>query len=103
MHLAEKSVLLVVARVLWAFDIVAAKDAQGKDIQVSSDFGTAYEHSVIASLKPFPVQFKMRSLEGREVIETMVHEAEHLWADLKLDMYKYSPAWSVTISSAARV
>lgn len=88
MHLAEKSVLLVAARILWAFDIVPAKDAQGNEIQVSSDFGTAYEHSVIASLNPFPVQFKLRSPERREVIETLFQEAEHQWSDLKLDMYE---------------
>jgi hypothetical protein len=34
MHLGSASVLLNIARVLWAFDVGAAKDAQGKDVDV---------------------------------------------------------------------
>ena len=87
MHLAEKSVLLVAARVLWAFDIVPAKDVQGNDIQISADPATAYEHTVIASPKPFPVKFVPRSSLRQNAIREMYQDAEALWADLKLDLY----------------
>lgn len=34
MHLGSASVLLNIARILWAFNVGAAKDAQGRDIDV---------------------------------------------------------------------
>ena len=55
MHLAERSVLLIAAPMLWAFDTVFAKDVQAKDMNVSADLGTVYHHSAVGSLKLFSV------------------------------------------------
>lgn len=87
MHLAERSVLLVAARVLWAFDIIPAKDALGRDIEVSADPATAYHHNVVGSPKPFPVQFKVRSEQRRKTIEASFKNAQEVWDGMSLDLY----------------
>ena len=79
--------LLVAARVLWAFDIIPAKDALGRDIAVSADPATAYHHSVVGSPKPFPVQFKSRTEQRRKTIEASFNEALETWDEMKLDLY----------------
>ena len=55
MHLAERSVLLIAAPMLSAFDAVFAKDVHGKDINVSADTETVYHHTDVGSLNLFSV------------------------------------------------
>jgi cytochrome P450 len=69
MHLAEASVLLLVARILWAFDVRRARDAEGREIPVSADPETRYENTIIASPKVFPVAFALRGEERRGIVE----------------------------------
>ena len=88
MHLAEASVLLLVARLLWAFDIVPATDSNGKQLQVSADIVTAYEHSIIASPKVFPISFKVRSHARGQVIRESYKDALAKWEDMKLDLFR---------------
>jgi cytochrome P450 len=37
MHLAEASMLLLVSRIPWAFNLTTAKDKDGRDINVTAD------------------------------------------------------------------
>lgn len=37
MHVAEGTLMLSIARILWAFSIAKAKDSQGKEIEVEQD------------------------------------------------------------------
>ncbi|KIW87145.1 uncharacterized protein Z519_12256 [Cladophialophora bantiana CBS 173.52] len=49
-HVAEGTLLLAMARILWAFDIAKAKDAQGREIEVDQDELT---QSIAARPLPF--------------------------------------------------
>jgi cytochrome P450 len=50
MHVAEGTMMLTMARILWGFDITPAKDAQGKDIYVDPD---AVTQSIASRPMPF--------------------------------------------------
>ncbi len=52
MHFPDRSVLLVAARVMWAFDTVSA---EGEDIIALADPETAYHHRAVGSPKPLLV------------------------------------------------
>jgi cytochrome P450 len=86
MHLAEASVLLVAARLLWAFDIVPDCDDKGEPLPVTDDVVNAYEHRVIASPKTFPVNFRLRSEERGKVIEDSFNQALTVWNSMCLDL-----------------
>lgn len=64
-----------------------ARDAAGRPIPVTADFDRDYDHSVVASPKPFPVVFMVRSEERRQTILRSFQEAEHIWDEMKLDLY----------------
>ncbi|KAK5034186.1 hypothetical protein LTS07_003106 [Exophiala sideris] len=87
MHLAERSVMLVAARILWAFEIEPARDAEGNIVPVTADFDKAYDHSVVASPKPFPVSFKVRSEKRKQVILESFRDAESTWEEINLDLF----------------
>ena len=88
MHLAEASVLLLVARLLWAFDITLAKDGQGNDLAVCADPLTAYDNSIIANTKVFPVSFTLRSQARGKVIRDSYQEALSMWTDMGMDLFR---------------
>ena len=56
--------MLLVARLLWAFDITLVKDSQGNDLAVPADLLTAYDNSIIANTKVSPVSFEF-TIQGR--------------------------------------
>ena len=87
LHLAEASVLLVTARMLWAYDILPAKDGEGKDIPVSADPEKAYSNNIFASPKPFPVAFRVRSEERAQVIRECYQDALATWEGMNLDLF----------------
>ena len=87
LHLAEASVLLIAARLLWAFDIVPAKNVSGDDIPVSCDPATAYEQSIISNTKVFPVALEIRSLARAQVIRDFYEDAVKHWEGMNLDLY----------------
>lgn len=87
MHLAERSVMLVAARILWAFEIEPARDTAGNEIPVTADFDRAYDHSVVASPKPFPVSFKVRNEKRKQVILDSFRDAELTWEEMNLDLF----------------
>jgi cytochrome P450 len=87
-HVAENSLNLVVARLLWAFDVLPAQDEAGNDIQVDSDPTTAYENNVIATPLPFPVRFVPRSDKRAQIVRDAFQEAHEAWAPQKLDLFE---------------
>lgn len=87
LHLAEGSVLLLAARLLWAFDITAAKDVHGAALPVTSDPATAYENSIISNPKVFPVAFKPRSKKREQAIRHAYQDALTLWEDMQFDLF----------------
>ena len=50
-HVAERTLFLAMARILWAFDIAKAKNANGRDIEVNQD-------EVTQSIAARPLPFK---------------------------------------------
>ncbi|OJJ33663.1 hypothetical protein ASPWEDRAFT_173101 [Aspergillus wentii DTO 134E9] len=59
-HLAENSLFITIAKILWAFNIVAAEK-----VDLSDD---AYEPGMMTIPKPFSVRFESRSAEVEEVV-----------------------------------
>ncbi|BGP32800.1 hypothetical protein JCM10296v2_004584 [Rhodotorula toruloides] len=72
MHLAENSIYINIARILWAFNISKAKDAAGNDIPVDIfDFTDGFN----SMPKPFKCSVKVRSPAHAAVIEREYSEA----------------------------
>jgi len=71
-HLAENSMFIVLAKLLWAFDILPPLDQQGNEVQVdtSDDAFDAVGSTTMA--KPYMVRWKARS---EETEETLLREA----------------------------
>ena len=90
--MAENSILLIVARLLWAFDLVAGSDSDGKDVTPNADPLTAYDNNVMACVKPFPVKFKLRSEERGNIIRKAYQQALEVWENENLDLYRESIA-----------
>ncbi|KAK0732303.1 cytochrome P450 [Lasiosphaeris hirsuta] len=72
MHLAQASVDLNIARILWAFDVGAAKDGEGRDIEVDI---FAFSDGFNSSPLPFPCSITPRSPEHAAVVEREYQEA----------------------------
>ena len=89
LHLAENSLLLLIARLLWAFDIVRATDEAGNMLPLSADPLTDYENSSLMSPKVFPVEFRLRSEKRESVIRESHEDALRVWRKLKLDISNY--------------
>ncbi|KAI0352103.1 cytochrome P450 [Trametes cingulata] len=75
MHMANQSIFIVIARLLWAFDITPEVDADGKPIIPSKDECTS---GLITRLSPFPCLFRprSRSVEELVILEGIRAEAE---------------------------
>jgi hypothetical protein len=66
MHLAEASLFITIARILWAFDVLPGLDENGNEIKVDTQ---AYEPGLsLTSPKPFRARFVPRSEEKRQQI-----------------------------------
>ncbi|GME53521.1 Cytochrome p450 protein [Neofusicoccum parvum] len=65
MHLAERTMWRMTAKLLWAYDIVPAVDAAGNDVPIDVD---AYEDGIINQPKPYAVQFRARSAAHEETV-----------------------------------
>ncbi|KAI1080805.1 cytochrome P450 [Whalleya microplaca] len=72
MHLGSASVELNIARILWAFDVGPAKDADGKDIDVDI---FAFSDGFNSSPLPFPCSIQPRSPKHIAVIEQEYQDA----------------------------
>jgi hypothetical protein len=87
-HLAEASVLLFTARLLWGFDIGPAKNDLRTAFPVSYDMAAAYDNSIISNPKVFPVSLKARSNARAEIIRQSYQEASKIWEPGTLDFSK---------------
>lgn len=66
MHLAENSLFITIARILWAFHILPGLDSEGNEIPPDTE---AYEPGLsLTSPKPFKARFIPRSEEKRRLI-----------------------------------
>ena len=53
MHVAERSLFINIARLMWGFDLRLAKDEAGNEIPVDSSYTTGYLPGGMAIAKPF--------------------------------------------------
>lgn len=73
MHVAERSLFLAMARILWAFDIVPAKDEKGNDILPDPSKLT---QGFICMPEPFQATIKPRSARRAELIRKSWEDAQ---------------------------
>lgn len=86
--MAENSTLQIVARLLWAFDILPGLDAAGREIRNTADINTDYENSAISSAKPFPVRLRLRDPKRGEVIRAAFEDALEIWEKEDWDLFR---------------
>ena len=90
--LAERSVLLAAARMLWACDSFFANRVQVEDIIVSADPETVHHHSAAGSPKMFLLQIKV----GRSRADTSLRrllDAKGIRGSMGLDFYNFYESW----------
>ena len=71
-HLAENSMFVVLAKLLWAFDMLPPLDAQGREIQVDTTDEAFDAVGSTTMAKPYRVRWRVRS---KQVEETILKEA----------------------------
>ncbi|CAG7977580.1 unnamed protein product [Penicillium salamii] len=82
-HLAENSLSINLAKILWAFDIRAGIDPstghqlQGEEVNV--DIGTQWTDGFLIAPKPFPIVMLLRSEKHREVLNRDLDEAQKIF------------------------
>ncbi|KPM40123.1 hypothetical protein AK830_g6429 [Neonectria ditissima] len=75
MHLAENSLFITLAKILWAFKIEPPVDGQGNEMPVDLT-DAAYEEGVNTLPKPFKARFVPRNERRAEVLRTEWREAQ---------------------------
>ena len=76
-HVAERSLFLVLSRLLWGFDIGLAKDANGNDIPVDFTLKGVMPGATSVA-RPYKCSIKVRSGRHEEVLRRE-------WADAERD------------------
>ena len=89
LHLAENSLLLLITRLLWAFDIVRESDTAGNLLPLTADPLKDYENSSLMNPKVFPVAFRLRNEKRGAVIHESHQDAVRLWNELNLDISRF--------------
>ncbi|RMZ77835.1 hypothetical protein DV737_g4172, partial [Chaetothyriales sp. CBS 132003] len=76
-HLAERSLFLAMAKLLWAFDFSEKKDAQGNVVApVDSDIRTGYSEGFLVCAIPFRAEISVRSKAHQTTIMNEFAKAE---------------------------
>ncbi|KAH6988326.1 O-methylsterigmatocystin oxidoreductase [Ilyonectria sp. MPI-CAGE-AT-0026] len=69
LHIAENSLFVTLAKILWAFEIKAPLDANGREEPLDLSFD-AFEDGVIVVPKPFKLRFVPRSKHREQVVRS---------------------------------
>ena len=72
-HLAERNLFVAIAKLVWAFNISAGKDSEGKEIEPDVSHETGYCAGFLVCAEDFPATITPRS-EGRR--QTILREFE---------------------------
>ena len=75
-HLAERNLFLGIAKIIWAFDIQAGLDADGKPVEPDFDPRTGYSEGFLVCAKDFPCRITPRSEARRETVMREFDEAK---------------------------
>jgi len=73
MHLAERNMWRIAAKLLWAFDISEPTDENGNAVPLDPD---SYTSAILIAPQPFKVKVVPRSKEHLEAIERELVGAE---------------------------
>lgn len=65
MHIAERSMFLAIARLLWAFDFKRVKDENGNEIVPDAD---ALTNGVLVHPEEFPIEIAARSEKRAQTV-----------------------------------
>jgi cytochrome P450 len=68
MHIAERSLFLAISRLLWAFDIKPALDAEGNEMAVPEPEQIELTQGFLVQPMPFPVRITARSAAHAKVL-----------------------------------
>lgn len=75
-HLAERTVFLITAKLLWAFDFQGKVDANGKRHEIDISSTTGYTDGLTVGPKAFPCDIKVRSDRTKATILREFAEVE---------------------------
>ncbi|OJI89780.1 hypothetical protein ASPTUDRAFT_342428 [Aspergillus tubingensis CBS 134.48] len=82
-HLAESSLDINIAKIIWAFDISPGIDpATGQQMRVEDvnvDIATQWTDGFLIAPKPFPIRLSVRSEKRREVLDRELKEARKIF------------------------
>jgi cytochrome P450 len=76
LHLAENSMFIVLAKLLWAFDILPPLDAAGREVEVDTSDKAFDSVGSTTMAKVYGVRWKVRSEAIRSVVEREVVDAK---------------------------
>lgn len=68
MHLAERSLFVAIAKLLWAFEFAPGEGEDGEPLEADTDPVRAYGMHLIMSAKDYPLRLKVRGEAWRETI-----------------------------------
>ncbi|OAL30296.1 hypothetical protein AYO20_08774 [Fonsecaea nubica] len=74
-HVAEGTMMLSMARILWGFEISRARDGNGREIEVAPDELT---QSIAARPLPFKCDIRVRSDKHADIVRKAWDEAQHV-------------------------
>jgi cytochrome P450 len=77
-HLAENSMFIVLAKLLWAFEILAPIDEQGREVEVDTSDEAFDALGSTTMAKPYRVRWRVRN---KQVKETILKEAKEARKD----------------------
>jgi cytochrome P450 family 619 len=75
-HLAERNLFLAMAKLVWAFETVPGRDAEGREVKVDTDPRTGYCEGFLVCANDFKAAFKVRGKERAETIERELRESQ---------------------------
>lgn len=73
MHVAERSLFLSIARIMWAFEVLPAKDDSGKDMLPDPEKLT---QGFVCMLEPFQALIRPRSEKKARLVRESWSEAQ---------------------------
>ena len=76
MHLAERSLFLAMAKILWAFDMSPKLDEKGSQLMVDTSAEPGYSDGFFHCSKPFETDIQVRFAKRGETILAEFASAE---------------------------
>jgi cytochrome P450 len=75
MHLAENSMFIVLAKLLWAFEILPPIDGEGREVQVDTSDGAFESEGSTTMAKVYQVRWRVRSQGVMKAVEREAEDA----------------------------